>query len=418
MKNLTIYLLAFLFSTAVLSFGDGSSCEEALILYPSDDCDNSDGSQFAGKYSCEWRDCNLYDMPADGGGINGSCTPDNDADQLGVWIKFTATASDATFTNKTRYTGPGADPARNRDHLIFSGECGALTEISCRNNLLYDESYTLTGLTPGETYYMWVTRSDESLGTCGTCNGVATCITSTVPYSQPNGECSGALNMTTNEVYQETNGNAPPDGPGAVCLDPASGSVENNTWYYWCTPADWVEGETAYLSVFNNVCNSTQGNQVGVFGAGQECGSFTSSIICNNPGEFENFYWEWVPDPGDCYYINFDGYAGASCTYYITIGADVIIELPVELVSFSAEKHKNSNVISWITASEKNNDYFLIEKSLDGENWRPIGKVSGAGNSSEMISYSLKDENVDDVVNYYRLTQVDFDGKFETFNIF
>jgi hypothetical protein len=89
--------------------------------------------------------------------------------------------------------------------------------------------------------------------------------------------------------------------------------------------------------------------------------------------------------------------------------------LPVDLVSFSAFKQKDGVILSWITASEINNSHFEIERSEDGKTFNMIDQVAGNGNSNTTKSYSFKDEflpqNFD--MMFYRLKQVDFDGKFE-----
>ena len=84
--------------------------------------------------------------------------------------------------------------------------------------------------------------------------------------------------------------------------------------------------------------------------------------------------------------------------------------LPVELVTFYGSKHNEVNKLKWTTASEKNSDYFTIEKTIDGVNFESIGQIIGAGNSVYFNSYTLADQNVDNILNYYRLVQVDFDG--------
>ena len=91
--------------------------------------------------------------------------------------------------------------------------------------------------------------------------------------------------------------------------------------------------------------------------------------------------------------------------------------LPITLMSFTAEKRDNYNLLEWSTASEINNDYFLLERSTDGINWNVINKTLGAGNSNNLINYSFTDYNFESVINYYRLTQVDYNGASETFNI-
>ncbi len=86
--------------------------------------------------------------------------------------------------------------------------------------------------------------------------------------------------------------------------------------------------------------------------------------------------------------------------------------LPVELLSFSAFKNKDNTVLlSWETATEKNNAYFIIERSTNGTTFEAIGKVVGATTSNELNKYSFTDASTVVGTNYYRLKQVDIDGK-------
>lgn len=91
--------------------------------------------------------------------------------------------------------------------------------------------------------------------------------------------------------------------------------------------------------------------------------------------------------------------------------------LPVELVQFSAEVVDCNVLINWKTASELNNDYFLIEKSEDAIQWTSLGKVSGHGNSQVPQNYEWKDIQLTNQETYYRLVQFDYDGTQEISHI-
>lgn len=86
--------------------------------------------------------------------------------------------------------------------------------------------------------------------------------------------------------------------------------------------------------------------------------------------------------------------------------------LPVELTKFQANIISQNVILSWTTASEKNNDYFTIEKSTDGINFEKVSVVDGNGNSSVENNYIAKDENPFFGISYYRLKQTDFDGSY------
>ena len=92
------------------------------------------------------------------------------------------------------------------------------------------------------------------------------------------------------------------------------------------------------------------------------------------------------------------------------ICAEAIQVLPIRLIEFKGELINNSNVITWSTASELNNEYYYIDHSDDGTNWSTITQLSGAGTSSEIKSYKVIHNDPEIVINYYKLYQVDYDG--------
>ncbi|MEM0992343.1 MAG: T9SS type A sorting domain-containing protein [Bacteroidota bacterium] len=88
--------------------------------------------------------------------------------------------------------------------------------------------------------------------------------------------------------------------------------------------------------------------------------------------------------------------------------------LPVELSKFKGYATPQGNELIWETASEQDNDHFLVERSEDAKQFTPIGKLKGAGTTLEPQQYRFLDEAVSiKSTVYYRLKQVDFDGAFE-----
>jgi hypothetical protein len=86
------------------------------------------------------------------------------------------------------------------------------------------------------------------------------------------------------------------------------------------------------------------------------------------------------------------------------------IALPIDLISFEAKIKDEKVNFNWITLSEKNNDYFTIEKTKDGINYEYVKKIKGAGNHNEIRRYEETDENPYSGISYYRLSQTDYDG--------
>lgn len=85
--------------------------------------------------------------------------------------------------------------------------------------------------------------------------------------------------------------------------------------------------------------------------------------------------------------------------------------LPIELLSFSAANMGAFVHLTWTTATERNNDYFNIQRSTDGAEFSSIARIAGAGTSTREIDYQYGDESPLAGVSYYRLKQTDFDGK-------
>lgn len=104
------------------------------------------------------------------------------------------------------------------------------------------------------------------------------------------------------------------------------------------------------------------------------------------------------------------------CTGSDTVAFDITCNLPVRLTDFTVKEQSGSIVLDWTTGSESNNRGFSIEHSTDGSTWTSIGfqpsKAEG-GNSSGTITYSYKHINPANRTNFYRLKQIDFDGKWE-----
>jgi CUB domain/Secretion system C-terminal sorting domain len=81
--------------------------------------------------------------------------------------------------------------------------------------------------------------------------------------------------------------------------------------------------------------------------------------------------------------------------------------LPITLLQFDGQLSEGEVYLNWSTASEKNNDRFEIERSIDTKNWLKIGTVKGFGNSADVKKYIFKDADVPSGIVYYRLKQID-----------
>jgi hypothetical protein len=342
--------------------------------------------------------------------VDPACTADNETTQAVTWVTFTANATSITVTNNTDYAGPGAANIEKKDFVLYSGTCSTLTQVACATEVVGSGgTSTFTGLTVGATYFMMVSRSSASITEgCPSCNNANFCVTSSANQTPPANACNTCTSpcaLTTNSTLSGTTLNATADA--FIC----SGSVENNVWYQWCAPATWPAGQDAYIEVDNQFCNSSSGIQLTVWNIGANCptAATNANLVCQNPGSTTNFYFQWTATASTCYRIVIDGFGGTVCSFDITVG-DVTV-LPIELVNFNAVPRAGSVKLTWMTATEQNNDYFTIEKTIDGFNYEEVGKVDGNGNTSRIIEYSLIDYKPYDNVSYYRLKQTDFNGK-------
>lgn len=99
-------------------------------------------------------------------------------------------------------------------------------------------------------------------------------------------------------------------------------------------------------------------------------------------------------------------------TVYYTVSG-----LPIELLYFNGTQNNNISSLEWATATENNTDFFDIEYSTDAIEWTTVGVIKSAGFSSTTITYKYDHNNTYLGYSYYRLKQVDLDGKFEIFNV-
>jgi hypothetical protein len=143
-----------------------------------------------------------------------------------------------------------------------------------------------------------------------------------------------------------------------------------------------------------------------------------SSIDTNYVRVAGNF----TPTTTGIYYLTVSAY-GTSAPWYLSFDDLQLAPgnaLPVTISSFTAERKGSTNLLQWITSTEANNLGFEIERSADGRNFTKVGYVASSatnGNSTQPISYNFTDALPLTGNNYYRLKQIDKDGKTSYSNI-
>lgn len=110
----------------------------------------------------------------------------------------------------------------------------------------------------------------------------------------------------------------------------------------------------------------------------------------------------------------FDLSANSANIFRMMMGVTFQNALPINLLSFTGTKDGKTNLLNWTTATEFNNKAFELQRSADGANFSAIGTINSKaenGNSASALNYSFTDEKPFAGTNYYRLKQIDRDGK-------
>lgn len=191
--------------------------------------------------------------------------------------------------------------------------------------------------------------------------------------------------------------------------------INNPSWFTFCSAnAGTYNVQFDVLSCVNSAYTGATGAQMAILTGSPT--SFTNIWQATSP-TLTNTAVQTSPNfslaAGGCAYLVVDGFAGDACSYsyVLTNVSGGCVLLPVELLSFNAEERDGDVALTWVTASEKNNAYFTVEKSADGVNFESLYTLKGAGNSSQQKNYAVVDNNPLAGLSYYRLKQTDYDNK-------
>lgn len=324
----------------------------------------------------------------------GSCTNNGN-----VWYSFTT----PNTTPLPCYTIQQQWNSGCNTMIITSGCSASAIGLNQSNNIYNDYSSTenSTAFAPNTTYYISVGAASQ---------GPFTFSVVAKPQAA-NDVCSGAQgigttpSLTDNAAagceYTYVPAQDANVAPATLCAS----SLENISWFTFTA----VSSGTVSISLQNILCN----NGGGGFQTGLLTGSCSSptigtsgAAVCIAASSGTVTYNITSAVAGQTYLIGMDGNAGSDCHFYIS-GTN-IVPLPIELTMFNAKLNGNYVDLIWSTATEKNNDYFTIERSIDGINFEAIGVVKGAGNSVTEKYYSFQDKYPLVGTSYYRLKQTDF----------
>ena len=177
------------------------------------------------------------------------------------------------------------------------------------------------------------------------------------------------------------------------------------TWPGSCSaPSDIPLGGCPNDNAVNNTVYETSGAR----GAGN---AYVNGITANTEFNLSGL------NPGTRYVLYVDGNGGNSSSFYIDGFSgmqtcdNVVLPLPIELLSFDAQLENKATHLTWQTATERDNDFFTVERSANGIDWEVLELIDGAGVSNELLHYETYDNYPLKGISYYRLKQTDFDGK-------
>ncbi len=354
----------------------------------------------------------------------------SEINNYGVWYSFIGDGNNTTIT--VQETG-GFDTGVG----IYSGSCGSLTKLYCLDAVgASNPEIQSFNTVNGTTYFIYVSYFDNTANVQGTFTISRVC---TAPSSQ---DCAGAMQVCDDQTMS---GNSNGYGIQEIntsnygCL--AGGTSEDedeSSWYYFqattsgtlefiLTPSDpnvdydfLIWGPNADCNSLGNPirCNASGAN--GVTGM-VTLNPSTSAAVTNttsNPGGTSTWIKSLQVNAGEMYIMMINNFTANSTPFTLDWTFSVPnllncnpIPLSVELKDFTGMFIGEGNQLIWSTFAENNNAYFTLESSIDAQNWQKLSEQSGAAQSNEMISYEFIDRKFSkNMINYYRLSQTDFDG--------
>ncbi len=174
--------------------------------------------------------------------------------------------------------------------------------------------------------------------------------------------------------------------------------------YYSFDGVNWTDAGSDFL-MGTTADGNNNGFTITTAGLFINSGNLNQTVLPN-----QQFYFAW----------SYSVVTGTSTDNAPAYGIDAIsiapnVALPISLVKFEAEKVAEKVKVQWTTATEINNDKFIVERSADGKYFEYLTELSGAGTSKELNAYEVIDASPLKGTSYYRLTQIDLDGASETF---
>jgi len=338
----------------------------------------------------------------------GCCSPNP---TKSVWYSFVATQASMYVT---LYSTGAVVCSQNFGILVYryTGGCPApgntppVGAAGCKNYAAYgsgigQEVFTncnLTGLTIGATYLVQIIQNPGCPGStnsfCISLGIPANCTTCSSP-------CGPICNF--NQVTQPSVPTVTSTCPSYPAAPPMNNS-DTRTKCFTFTATNTSEQIQMIIQGYGcsggNVYSATYNLYTSACGAPISSGNIIGGTLTGL-------------NPGSNYVICYTWQAACSqdTTWPYMWGQST---LPINLVSFEARAARQYIDVMWSTASEVNTSEFIVERTRNGKDFTPVGKLKAAGNSTTLKSYSVRDLNPLEGNNYYRLKEIDFDGSVTT----
>lgn len=271
------------------------------------------------------------------------------------------------------------------------------------------DSFNLADAAYATVYYWYVVPRNANGAAVGCNTNTTTFTTIAAPPAPSNDNCFGAITISPSVINGTTIG-ATQSMPATVC-NSTTGTADDDVWYQFTSTApETIKFTMTGSSSFDGVLEAFTGS----------CGSLTS-LTCSDSTQYGGMEEITInTTPGITYYFRVYGFYGnlsSRGTFTLSRSASVT---PINLLSFKGEHQNKSNVLIWATASEQNNNGFELQYSSDGVHFDKLSFISSKainGNSSSTLTYQFNDARALSGNAYYRLKQIDVDGKFSYSNI-
>ncbi|MCX6208839.1 MAG: T9SS type A sorting domain-containing protein [Bacteroidetes bacterium] len=363
----------------------------------------------------------------------------------------TQTACDSLVWNGTTYTTSGtytysynnSSGCASVDTLyltINNGTHNTTTQTSCDSLVWNGTTYTTSGIytysysnsngcASVDTLYLTINNGTHNVTTQATCDSLVwngttytTSGTYTYSYNNSNGCASvDTLHLTINSGTHNV-----------VTTSSCDSMMWNGTTYYTSGTYTYsynnsngcASVDTLHLTINNSPAKPTIIASITAITAPTTGVVYTCSSVANAV----SYTWSYtgagatINNNGDTTitvdfaanatsgYIQVNAFIASGCTSANDTVFVTITPLPIVLSSFTADKVNKTSVLKWTSKTEVNSKLYEVQRSIDGRSYSTLGTVVAKGFASD---YNFTDEKPFVGINYYRLKQVDKDGKFE-----